>query len=803
MKKIIASFCITLLALQPLGFAEDKIISINSSDETKFQGLYRTEATKIPNGGHVKFDNVYIEDGTIRAVKGRDRLNSTAHSETTVKGMAYYENSSGTTKKIIVKEASSVVSYETDGTSRAVLLGTLTDEYVDFVQIGDTLYWNSVTDGLKKWSGSGSAATVGAAGAGSTPTFSSSLTVAGGMTPGSDIGVTASITTDDSCAVPSTYAVATGCTTLTSNDVGGQNVAGDDGTLEEAATSSTYKYKATQYSSLWGIESEAGSATTVTLTGDDKFSWSATNCQVCDTTCTAAGTGCADGSGLASCCAGVDYVTGGSATSTTATAGSGTAPFNTTRIYRTVAGGSEFFLVGEQNGGTFTDGKPDVSLGNPLDTTIDTITPPTYRYIAEFKGTIFTASGAKVAFNRLPVKTATDADTYWLATDNIDIGTNDSVSGLQKTADSLIVFTPSTIKEITGFGASNFKVLNLVNGVGAISDEAIETDLQGDLIFFGGASGVYKLRTFDQPQVDSTGQSVGGNRRVQIQRISSPALDRVFQGLDDQIVLTTSDYSTAHSYYDSDKDFYFLYIGSDCFIYDNKLAVWSHEPATKFIGSLYRKSPSSTGTAVLVDNLGFFYNNWTGYENGIQSGTVTGNPTSSASTTLTDSGATFNTTGDGLKGLWVYISKDAGEWRQITSNTSTAITVSSAWTVNPVVADTYYIAYIIPDFQTKQYSFGQVPEKTNVNFIYVIHGKSDTSQSLEMDLLSYVDKSTTAENAKTFDLTTNYVDKIGTKGFGFWHDWEMKTYIYNTSNTINPPLNVLEYGLSGEVVAEE
>jgi hypothetical protein len=129
--------------------------------------------------------------------------------------------------------------------------------------------------------------------------------------------------------------------------------------------------------------------------------------------------------------------------------------------------------------------------------------------------------------------------------------------------------------------------------------------------------------------------------------------------------------------------------------------------------------------------------------------------------------------------------------------------VSSAWTTNPAVADSYYIAYIIPDFTSKQYSFGKVPEKTNLNFVYVIHGKSDTTQSLYLDLLSYVDRSITAENAKSFDLTTNYVDKIGIKGFGFWHDIEMRTFIYNASNTIDPPLNILEYGLSGESVKQK
>lgn len=782
--KFVTLFVAIVVAFQPVAFAEDKIIHINSG-EVKFQGLYRIEPTKVPNGGHTKFDNVYVDEDSLKSVKGRDRLTTTAAVDISDNGSAYYENQAGTVKKLIIKEASSLVSYATDGSGRAVLVASgLTNEKVDFSQIGDTLYMSSTTDGLYSWSGTGSASSVGSVSAPSAVDFSGASTV-GGLTSGINAFA---VCTDGSATSGRTGTLAA---SNQRNCPATANCWGDDGdsvcfeTGEICIyyippTTSTYKYKITKYSTKWGIESEPSTSDSATLTG---------------------------GNNATVQCSGGQTVEGtGGQTSTSGTlAADPSTPFDSYRIYRTVAGGEDYFLLGDSKGfsAAYTDGKPDASLGNPLDTTLDTITPPKARYIAEYKGTIFLGQGTTVSFSRVPVKVASSADTYWLATDNIEIGTKKAITGMHTTADSLMIFTEREIKELTGFGAASFRIKNAVNGVGTVSDETIETDLNGDLIFFAGTSGVYKLRTFDQPQVDVTGESVENSRRVSVQRISSPALDSVFQGTDSQIDLDPADYANAHAYYDTDNDLYFLYVDSHCFLYDNKGAIWSHIPATKMTSSVWRKSGNSIGVGVLRDNYGFWYNNWTGYENGIHSGTVTGSPTASGNTTLTDSTATFNTTGDGLKGVWVFLDNEDGEWRQIASNTATELTVSSAWTTNPATADKYYIAYIIPDFVSKQYTFGAVPEKTNLNFVYVIHGKSDTTQSLYLDLLSYVDRSITAENAKSFDLTTNYVDKIGIKGFGYWHDIEMRTFIYSTSNTIDPPLNLLEYGLVGDAVKEK
>jgi hypothetical protein len=74
--------------------------------------------------------------------------------------------------------------------------------------------------------------------------------------------------------------------------------------------------------------------------------------------------------------------------------------------------------------------------------------------------------------------------------------------------------------------------------------------------------------------------------------------------------------------------------------------------------------------------------------------TLEGTVTAATSTTLTDSLATFDTTDDALKELYVYLIATDGQVqrRRITSNTSTQLTVTPAWDATPDTTYTYAIA---------------------------------------------------------------------------------------------------------------
>ncbi len=108
---------------------------------------------------------------------------------------------------------------------------------------------------------------------------------------------------------------------------------------------------------------------------------------------------------------------------------------------------------------------------------------------------------------------------------------------------------------------------------------------------------------------------------------------------------------------------------------------------------------TSTPTVFIGAFNGQIFKFWDSYTDGAPSGTLSGAVTSATSTTLVDSGATFKTSGTALVDRYVYVVSPAGvvQRRLITTNNSTTLTVSPAWTTTPTSAYFYIIGAI--DFQ--------------------------------------------------------------------------------------------------------
>lgn len=796
MKKLLAFVLSILMLLNSTALADLIVLD-------KMGGLARNpKADRIEDGQHDRFQNVFIDYGNLQVVKGRVRLNTTAHTDIVVNGLFYYENQSGSTKKIVVAESDELVTYNIDGTNRTQIANTLTNERWDAQQIGDTLYLTSSTNGLYKWTGSGSANLITASLSTPSVTVSASSNV-GGLTTGSP-AIVGCIGTNNGTGV---YEYVGGvCTIFAFSNLYVGGSVGVSHTLNGVdcdsisttyfnklcAGSSSYSYKATFYNTITGLESEAGSLSSVSLKGPNTAISTLTNPRYFFN---AAGCATLITDRYESCAV---EVGGSGQTSTSGTLTVPSSPFNSVKLYRTTAGGSDYFLVNIiPSGGAFTDGKPDNALSTPLDTTLDTIDPPSFRYIEEYKGVIFVGEGDTIKFNKIPVSIATDADKHWLDTDELQVVGN--ITGMKKASDSLLIFTNSTIYQLTGFGVDSFKLLPIIQGIGAVSDETIEVDTNGDVYFFAGSEGLYKL-VIGQQQTNDTDGAIVGQRGAQVIKVSSPAVDSVFIGDDTEIDLDPTDYTNSHAYYDSDNDLYHIYIGSNSFIYDAEHASWSYVPATQMIASLWRNSPNAAGVGVLTDNVGFFWNNWTTYSHGLSTGTASGTTTSSTSTTLTCSGCTFNTTGDGLKGVWVYVDNENGEYRQITSNTSTTLTISTAWTTNPISSDKFYVGHIVTNWRTKQYSAAKPPQETGTTLFYINHNKSDSEQ--EVFVYSYQNKSDLAVNAFTdggsLDFAEKFIHVVNTRMRGNWVQWEMKSFVNNTSTTANPPIDVVSYAIEAE-----
>lgn len=786
MRRWITIAIICTMCIQPLYAQELRTVS-------EFSALKRTpSADKIEDGAHSEFTNLWISEGNLQSVKGRNRLNDTANVDVVTNMLCYYENAAGTTKKLIVRESDEVVSYDLDWTGRTSLVSGLANEQGDCQQIGDTLYFTSSTDGLHKWTGSGSATAITAVATPASVNFTVT-TGDGGLTPGLPISILPDLIVDATCNIicDGVSTVVNSCLRMgTPSIVGEEDVTSSVNTLEQAATTTIYQYKVTSRNSTTGIEGEPSSADSATLTGDDTFTWAATSCIICDQS--SGDPTCDD-----QCCTNLDFVTTGAETRTTGTLVAPSDPYNETCIYRTVAGGDEYFQAGCAQAGAFTDSKADVSLSGALDTTIDTIAPPSFRYIAEYKGRLFLAEGTDINFTRIPVDLTTDADKYWLETDQVQTGGIKPITGLHTTANSLLVFTENRVIELSNSSSTILNKNVLLEGIGTVADETIETDTNGDVIFFAGVQGVYKTRTFQQLTDDVTGAAVD-QPRTRLVKISAPDLDVVFRGEDSNVVLDPADYPTSHAYYDSDRDLYFLFIGDDCLLFNNATLDWSYIPGSAFIKSVYRKSPNALGVGVMQDDLGFAWDNWIGYENGIESGTVTGSVTSSTSTAVTDSTATFNTTNDGLEAIWMYIDNETPEYRRITSNTATTFTVSPAFTTTPIGGDEYFIAYIKIDMRTKIYSMDAPPKfSTNADF-WLFFNPAAASQKL--DVFGFADKSTTATRAAEIDLNnSDRFEHLTIPLRSYWLQFGMRGFIYDISESIDSPIDIISYSFEGTI----
>jgi len=133
-----------------------------------------------------------------------------------------------------------------------------------------------------------------------------------------------------------------------------------------------------------------------------------------------------------------------------------------------------------------------------------------------------------------------------------------------------------------------------------------------------------------------------------------------------------------------------------------------------------------------------------GWADGADQGTVRGTATSATSTTLTDTGATFDTQGDGLKNRKVHILSGTGEGqsRVISSNTATALTVSTAWTTTPDTTSVYAVGAIASYVTFKRWELGD--PRVNKRWRSVVLDFEAQDNAVTMDVEQYLDGDTTA-----------------------------------------------------------
>ena len=146
------------------------------------------------------------------------------------------------------------------------------------------------------------------------------------------------------------------------------------------------------------------------------------------------------------------------------------------------------------------------------------------------------------------------------------------------------------------------------------------------------------------------------------------------------------------------------------------------------------------------------------------SGTVEGTITSATGTTLVDTGASFLTTDDAHKDVYVSIfdtDDNFVEEKQISSNTSTELTVD-AWDTTPTVGYTYEIGSIRWYWKSKVLDF-EVNESKALNKVLVNFKKVSVERNIKIKI--FVSESptmpTTEDQTITFDLSQDYYEPLG------------------------------------------
>lgn len=264
--------------------------------------------------------------------------------------------------------------------------------------------------------------------------------------------------------------------------------------------------------------------------------------------------------------------------------------------------------------------------------------------------------------------------------DFIDVGSgedNDEITGLGTAkAYTLLVFKRNKTYAVSGTSKSDFYQQCVNDGMGCCSHWTIANNPEGLTIFF-------------------TGRHVMMTDGVNFTNIGDEKIDDLLMDLN-------TDYnSLSHAVYYKKRKWYMLWVTSKwatspdlCLIYDFDMKEW------------YMREVSATCSAIIYNTTDQQDEVWIGTSDGFvhkldqdaylnqscMSGTTRGTVTSASATVIADTSASYFSSGDGLKGVWVTISSGPGigQRRLITSSTGSSLTVSSQWVVTPVDGTSQY-----------------------------------------------------------------------------------------------------------------
>jgi hypothetical protein len=276
----------------------------------------------------------------------------------------------------------------------------------------------------------------------------------------------------------------------------------------------------------------------------------------------------------------------------------------------------------------------------------------------------------------------------------------DKIMGMGLVADAFLVCKRFSTHAGEGTYAP-WTISKVSDSIGCAAPDTMVMDDKGNAMWLAGEQGIASCEGF------------------QVSLISDSIL-QLFDGSHD-LGFATAYYANAHAIYDIQKHWLWMFLTSkNATENDVVLVLDRSDPAPEKWKWYYFTGINAKSSAIVYDENGVAsvyigdYDGFisildTGYYDGIQTGTLSGTPTGGTPIELIDTGASFATTGNGLKAMSLVLYDTVAktfEKRKILSNTATAITIenTAAWVERAARAGgtEQYIAAMI-EFNGKLY----------------------------------------------------------------------------------------------------
>lgn len=338
----------------------------------------------------------------------------------------------------------------------------------------------------------------------------------------------------------------------------------------------------------------------------------------------------------------------------------------------------------------------------------------------------------------------------------------DTIVGLVSAFGRLFVFKRFSFYQLSGTDPNSWFVSLVSNDFGLSSMRSV-VFAEGALYWWGGAKGLCAYDGSGQPvslgkQFLSTAIAGDVLNHIGLTSVSA-AVDQANQTL----LFAVPEFGTTRNTRIIPFNYRLRRFASELWNPFDTYALWVAEDSTHLI------SIRMGGYA------GQAFNWWVGANDGVPSGSSHGTITSTTNTTLTDSAATFLTTGGKLIERYVYaVSSDRRtvQRRRIIANTATVLTISAAWDTNPNSTYTYVVGGIDFQLDTPWMLSAAGFVKKRFEFLLSETSSLDAGAQLDVDLFVSMDDAVPkrtfsfplVSSGANYDAATSLYDAVNYAG---------------------------------------